>query len=238
MDIEINAIYNFLLALFFTTVAFTLGIFIKSKVANKPPITDEEDQVQKIDADMRYERIVRQAQEHAKTLARETAAAASEILSGTKKTNEHLEENLDRVLSQIAAANIHSMKEATQNFDKDYRQILQSIEGEIRQTTSRMVEEAKKQYEAQLDTFLKELLKNATATQAQVDKKTAELLSIAEADIAEYKKQKMARADEEVRNLVQKAYRDVLRTSIPENLHEELIMKSLEEAKKDGLFKT
>ena len=70
-----------------------------------------------------------------------------------------------------------------------------------------------------------------------VDKKIAELLTIAENEITEYKTRRMEKIDDEVKELLEKVYRNVLKNSMPENLQHELIIKSLEEAKKDEMFK-
>ncbi len=68
-------------------------------------------------------------------------------------------------------------------------------------------------------------------------KKTAELLEVAESEIAEYKKAQLEKVEEQVSKQVEKVFRDVLRLSIPPSVHQELIIKSLEDAKREGLLK-
>lgn len=254
--IEVGVIYNFIIALFFVTSAFLLGIYLKSKIIppnKKQKIINERENItadkatnplstkyqaasSRLNPD--YKDIMETAQNQAKTLLQQTANAAAQIITGTKKTNEHIEEEMDHILSQIAASDIRSLKETTENFDKDYKKVLLHLESELQKLSLEIVEQTKKQYSEMLDEFIKTLTKTGTTTQNIVDKKTAELISLAEADIAEYKKQQFANIDEKIRKLIQRVYRDVLRVSIPENLQQDLIIKSLEEAKKDELFKS
>ncbi len=241
MIIGLNLIQNPLFVLSAVAVILFLGFFLKIAFRKKPKaqnteVKDKPEQNESSQAP-EYKSIMHEAHKEAKNLLYDTTVAAGEILSGTKKTNEHMEAQLDKVLQNIAAQDIHTLKQTTKNFDTEYQESLQKMQTEMQQTSEEMLEDIKKQYNEKLDSFLQELLKNGSSTQSVVDSKTAELLSKAETEIVEYKKTKLAGVDEEVGKLVQTVYSDVLRISIPENVHQELIVKSLEEAKKDGMFK-
>lgn len=236
----INLLQNPLFVTSAVAAILFLGFILKIAFRKKPKAQIEEvkDDTQIINPQApEYKSIMHQAHKEAKNLLYDTTVAAGEILSGTRKTNEHIEAQLDKVLQNIAAQDIHTLKETTKNFDTEYQESLQRMQTEMQKTSGEMLEDIKKQYNEKLDSFLHELLKNGSSTQSVVDSKTAELLSKAEAEIAEYKKNKLAGVDEEVGKLVQTVYSDVLRISIPDNVHQELIVKSLEEAKKDGMFK-
>lgn len=261
MIIELNLIQNFLLALF---VVLSLGVVIfaaKKLFGSKSPSgknavlsekTDklpespradtinthqlEKERVKEEESE-NYEKLLRVGRRHAKSLLYETAREAGRILKGTRQTNEHVEEHLDKVLHNIAANDIHTLKTATSSFDQDFQKNLAAIQTQMQETMHAMMEETKKRYDQKLEEFMQELMKKGAASQSETDKKTAEMLAKAEAEIAEYKKAKLSQADEEVTKLVQKVYKDILRISMPENVHEELIVKSLEQAKKDGILK-
>ncbi len=242
MNIGLNLIQNPFFVLAFAALLLFLGFFVKTVLRKKPKIQNAETkentgQSAPSQVAPEYKSIMHTAHKEARNMLYDTTIAAHEILKGTKKTNEHLEAQLDKVLQNIAAQDIHTLKETTKSFDVDYQENLQKLQTEMQKASEEMLEDIKKQYNEKLDSFLQELLKNGSSTQSVVDGKTAELLSKAEAEIAEYKKNKLAGVDEEVGRLVQTVYSDVLRISIPENVHQELIVKSLEEAKKDGMFK-
>ena len=254
MIIEFDLIYNFLVALFFVTSAFVLGISLKNKLTKSKPEqlphnktetnskkeSDPEAAKNKertFPDDFSYKQFLNEAHNHAKKVIDETTETATNLILGSKQTNENIEANLDHILQQIAASDIRALKDASLKFDNDYKKVLTNLESEMQKMSVEIVEQTKNQYNEKLDEFMKTLTKNATDTQGIVDKKTAELINLAEVEISEYKKQKIANADEDIRKLIQKVYRDVLRVSIPENLHQDLIIKSLEDAKRDELFK-
>ncbi len=241
MIIGLNLIQNPLFVISAVAVLLFVGFFLKIAFRKKPTAQNEDIKRDSGLGDTtqapEYKSIMHQAHKEAKNLLYDTTVAAGEILSGTKKTNEHMEAQLDKVLQNIAATDIRTLKETTKNFDTEYQQSLQQMQTEMEKSSAEMLENIKKQYNEKLDSFLQELLKNGQSTQSFVDSKTAELLSKTDEEIAEYKKNKLAGVDEVVGKLVQTVYSDVLRISIPENVHQELIVKSLEEAKKDGMFK-
>ena len=114
---------------------------------------------------------------------------------------------------------------------------MENLNQQLQITTLEAIQTTQKGYTDELTKFSKELLKNGLSTQTIVDKKTAELLSQSEQEISDYKMRRMEKIDQEVKELIDKVYRKVLKTSIPQNLQQELIIKSLEEAKKDEMFK-
>ena len=234
MIIEIDLIQNFLLAL--TVVCFTIGIalLIRASVKKAPTPPEQKEDDDKIRG---YNKILTNAHKHAGSLLQEATIEAGKIISGSKQTNEQIKEQLDKVLQSIAAEEIHALKIATDTYETDYQKQLQTIQEQMHQQTQESIQNTKKNYEEKLDKFTGELLKSGLSTQEIVDKKTTELISVVEKEIAEYKQTQLEKIDEEVKKLLEKVYRDVLRISIPENVHQDLIIKSLEEAKKDGMFK-
>lgn len=251
MVIEFSLLQNFILAIFIVSLFVLLVILVKKILNHKPihektPLPAHESEISthdvlphhQNDSDSQdYRSVIKSAQKHAKTLLYHSSIAASDMMVGAKKTNEHMEEQLDKVLQGIAAKDIHTLKSTTSQFDKDYQKALQDIQKQLQEISTAVVEKSQNSYNEKIDEFTNDLLKSGLATQSEVDKKTAELLTKVESEIEEYKISKLNKVDEDIKNLIQKVYRDVLRVSIPENVHRELIIKSLEDAKKDGMFK-
>lgn len=261
MIIELSLIQNFLLALF---TVFSLGVIVfcvKSILSKKKalPHSPAKDKYTKTDSDIKrydtvnaqqitsisekeeaetnYKKIIKLAQLHAKSLLYETSREAGRILTETKKTNEKMEEDLDKVLHQVAENDIRTLKSTIAHFDATMNQNIATIQTQMQTSMNEMITNTKTHYDQKLDEFMKELMNKGLVSTSEVDKKTAELISKAEQEIEEYKKNKFAQVDEHVNQVVQKVYRDILRTSMPENTHQDLLVKSLEQAKKDGLFK-
>lgn len=159
------------------------------------------------------------------------------LLQNVKETSTQMESDVDKILHKIAAIDIKSMKESTNSFESSYAKELEDLNQQLHKLTSDAVQNTQKTYTDKLNSFIDELVKGGLSTQTMVDKKTAELLAISDQEISEYKKRRMEKIDQEVKELLDKVYRDVLKSSIPESLQNELILKSLEDAKRDGLFK-
>lgn len=232
MIIEFGLIQNFILAIAVVSSFVAVAFLLKSLFHKKPQVKPE---VKPTDA--QYSKVIKTANRQAKSILEHTSETAAGLLTNASQTNEHLKEDLDRVLQSVAAKDIHDLKITTEQYKKDYEQQLKNIQEQLNQTTQDVIRNTQKTYNDRLETFTKELLKSGLATQIVVDKKTSELVSTVEAEIDEYKKTQLKKVDEQVKILLEKVFRDVLRTSIPQNTHQDLIIKSLEDAKKDGMFK-
>lgn len=232
MNLQIALIQNFLIAVGLVSSVVVIIYLIHNLLKKHKQITSEEP-----DLATGYKKILKTANHHAKAILQETTIEASNILSGTRNTNEKITENLDAVLQSIAKSDIQSLKGTTQNFEKEYNEKINTMQQQIDQALAEVLANTQKAYNDKLDKFTGDLLKTSTSTQETVDKKTAELVAKAQSDIEEYKKEQIQKIETDAKTLLEKVYKDVLRKSIPENLHKELILNSLEEAKKDGLFK-
>lgn len=231
MIVEIGLLQNFLLAL--GIVSFVVIVaFIAIKLLKKHK------EIEKTEPNLStgYKKLLKTANKHAKNVLTQTTIEAANIITGARATNEKLEENLDHVLQGIAQKDIQTLKDTTTNQEKNYQAHLQEIDTKVEELTNDIIENTKKTYDEKLDKFTKDLLLGGLSTQETVDKKTAELLNAAQIEIEEYKKSQFGKIDSDAQKILEKVYKDVLRVTIPESLHKELILKSLEDAKRDGIF--
>lgn len=231
MVIEYNLIINLIIMVSIIAVLVAIALFIHDILKKEHELEDKEKKTLG-----NYHKIIKKAHSNAKSLMLETTVQAANILSGARHTNEKIEEDLDRVLQTVAQNDIHSLKSTTAQYEKEYQKLLEDIRHEMHETTQNVLKDTQTKYSEQVEKFTSELLKNGISTQAEVEKKKAELLSIAETEIEAYKNERIAKIDEEAKKLLEKVYKDVLRTSIPPSVHQELIIKSLEAAQKDGVF--
>ena len=139
---------------------------------------------------------------------------AKDLLRQVKEAALQMQTNMNQILHAIAAKDIQSMKTATLDFETSYEKTLSNLNQELNKTAVEAIQNTQKTYADKL-----------TGAQNMLDQ-----------EISEYKKERMEKIDQEVKEIIDKVYKSVLKTSIPENLQHELIIKSLEEAKKDGIF--
>ena len=163
-----------------------------------------------------------------------TSIASAGIISDSHATNEHVAENLDRVLQQVAQAHIQHLKQSSDQFTKSYDDKLSKLQEEVKNHTEQAIKDSETRINQSLEKYLEPIVTSATNSHNAIDARTQEVISQVEKELADYKAARMAKIETEVQELVKKTYREVLRKTIPESLQEELILDSLEKAKAEG----
>lgn len=172
-----------------------------------------------------YQAIIDKAHVEAQEVLEDTSDAAQRVLRQTRGTNENMASDLDKVLQHIAQKHIELLNaQATtlnQAYEKKVVELLQTVQD---------------QFIKELDAKTQSLVTKATTSEDLLDQKTKELLANAEKEIAEYKKERMAKVEEQISHIVERTYQDILGRSIPAQVQQDLIIEALEKAKKEGTF--
>lgn len=218
-------------------VLTTLGILIAIAAFIHKVLKGERDfQEKEHETFGQYKKVLDKAHAQARALLYTTSLASSEILTETKQTNEHVAEDLDKILQEMAEKRIHNMKEVTEQFQKAYEQHLKNIQDKFQDQETNTLQATQDTVDKSLQAFSQSLSAKTVGMQELIDKKTNEMLEQAELEIADYKSNRLRKIDVEINQLVQKTFQEVLRKSIPESIHEELIMEALEKAKKESVL--
>ena len=231
MVIEYNSFINMFVTVAIFAVLIAIALFIYEILKKEREFQEKEKETFG-----KYDLVLKKASKHAKSILYSTTLAAGNILADTHQTNEKIEENLDHVLQDVAARDIHSVKEVTSKYEEQYKKHLLAVQENMEEASIDAVQSLKTDYKEQVDKFTEDLLQNKLTIQSEVDKKTSELMAKAGLEIEEYKKNKFGKIDRDAEVLLKKVYREVLRTSLPQNIHQDLILKALEDAKKDGIL--
>lgn len=222
---------NFLLFFAFILILGGLAIFTYSILKREKEFQQKENKTFQD-----YEQVLHNAQGEAKKLLDTTVESSAKILEDTQATNEHVEETLDTILQSMAQKHIRQLNEQAERLQKAYDENIKRIDAEFQQNTNQMVVMTQKGLHDSLDNFTKSLVGKTAESEALIDRRTQELLQQIEAEAVSYKKIRMKKIEGQIKELIQKTYTDVLHRSIPDSLHEEIIVESLERAKKDGMF--
>lgn len=182
----------------------------------------------------RYNKIINNAHNEARAIIDTTSIASAGIISDSHATNEHVAENLDRVLQQVAQAHIQHLKQSSDQFTKSYDDKLSKLQEEVKNHTEQAIKDSETRINQSLEKYLEPIVTSATNSHNAIDARTQEVISQVEKELADYKAARMAKIETEVQELVKKTYREVLRKTIPESLQEELVLDSLEKAKAEG----
>ena len=227
-DAQTFAISNLLtLAIFLGGGAgYLLSVLLK-KQAHKAPDGISFNQQQEM---------ITHAQEEANRILEESATTSANIIQTTQQTNEHITENLDRILQSIAQQHIEVLKSDSEKFKSEFEKQLKTVNEQFGQNAISLTQTTETAIAQNMQKFTESLVTKATQSEEMIDKKTQELLAQVELDLGEYKKARMEKLDQKIEQLVEKTYQQVLRRSIPDALHKELILESLEKAKTEGVL--
>lgn len=212
-------------------LCFAVGILLFVYSINHSPKAHED---KPEETARRYHKIINNAHNEARAILDTTSLASVNILSESKATNEHLTEQLDKVLQQIAAQHIAHMKQATDEFTKSYDEKLTALQEQLKNHTEQSIKESEERMNQTLEKYMQPIAQRTSSSHELIDQRTQEMISKVEKELTDYKTARIQKIESEVQGLVKKTYQEVLHQSLPEHTQEELIMKSLDKAKIEG----
>lgn len=182
----------------------------------------------------RYHKIINNAHNEARAILDSTSVASTGILAESRATNEHFEENLDKVLQKIAQQHIELLKKTSDEFAKSYDEKLAKMQEELANHTNQSLSASEKRLNDSIEKYLKPVAETAAGSQATMQQNIQQVLDQVKKELDDYKQARMQKIEAEVQDLVKKTYKDVIHKSLNENLQQELILESLEKAKREG----
>jgi hypothetical protein len=183
-----------------------------------------------------YESIIKRAHEDAASLLEKATQTSQTLISQTKTTNERLASDFDKILQQIAQKQIEAMNSEAEVLKHGYQNKVNQMQSTIDQNTNTMIQTTEVSLDKQLALFTQTLMSHATKSEQVISQKTQEMLQKIELELETYKKTKMQNVDQEILQLIQKTYQEILGRSIPPTVQRELILEALEKSKREGLF--
>jgi len=177
------------------------------------------------DLNAQSQKLIQDAQTSANQIVKDATIKAEAIIKGAQE----IDINQQQVIAKALEAQ-------SQKYADVYQQSLKSIEQQIRLAVKDAPEDIKKGIQAQINLVGQELSKDLVGTQSQFKVAMDTAYKNMLADLENYKKAKMVKVDESITEAIEEIAKEVIARSIPVEDHEELILKSLEQAKKEGLF--
>lgn len=170
-------------------------------------------------------KILDQARQQERNLILEATHTASRVMSETKLFTKASED-----------AFRDSLQKATGLYEEQFKASLVQMQHDIEKVLKQTTVEMKKPLVAQLDsfttTFQKELSILRQETKAQVEGLQRQTLD----EVGKYKEQKLKEIETVIFALSRDLAREILGSEINPEKHEELVIKALEEAKKQKVF--
>ena len=175
--------------------------------------------------DLDPQAILLNAQNKSQTILEDAHRKASEMVGRAEK-----------FLSAQEGKVAQELEKASKSYANYFQDSLRSVEEEAKKSLNNVPEEIKKVYATEIVNIRTTL--EAQFVKAREDSRqiVLEAYKKAEAEVEKYKKQRLNQIDESIIIILQEVARRVLSREINQEEHEKLVMKALEEAKKQHVF--
>ena len=156
----------------------------------------------------------------------------SKVTLSANASSESFRENLSRT----SFAQIKEFEKASSDFTALYFQILQDLKTKNIEVFQNVSKDIEINTAAEMKNFKESMQKLTILSQTEIKKKIDIDYEALKTEIENYKNAKLQKVDQEIYELLEKVSELVLGKALSLSEHEDLIEKSLEKAKKEGVF--
>jgi|SRR5579885_1078069 len=222
---------NFLILYVSILILITIGYLLFTILRKEQEFQDKEQQTI-----TDYKKVLKSADAQARSMLERAADTSVTMMTDAKQTNEKITEELDRALQEIAAKELTTAKTLSEQSRKSYEEYLTTIATQMRSEQSKLHSLTEERLDQIFQEFSAALKLSSQTIEQSLDKRMQELFVKTQQEIDEYKKLQMENVAKQVYAMVEKTYEKVLRRTIPETVHHDLILQAFEEAKSDSIF--
>ena len=162
---------------------------------------------------------------------------ALDIVNKVTLSTDVSSKNFEEDLSRISSAQIKEFEKATSDFTALYSQILQDLKTKNIEVFQNVSKDIEINTTEEIKNFKESMQKLTTLSQEEVKRKIDTDYDVSKKEIEDYKKKALQKIDLGIYELLEKISKIVLGKALSLADHEDLIEKSLEEAKKEGAFR-
>lgn len=183
-----------------------------------------------------YDQIIQQANEKAKDIIDQASQQAGIILSQAQTAKLNLDTKAGEAFKQITDEQIQLLQTTTKEYFTDYQSSLDEVKKHYAQQlgeTLSDIRDATQKEIVQLKTILDT---QVNQSQQSVSGKMQEEFSKTQVELNEYKRHQMQKIEAQINDLLIRVSEEILGKVIPLRDHQQLILESLESAKKEGMF--
>jgi len=212
-------------------IAVALGLLVISLLVSYlralKKVTEIKDKKRNIEDEAAKEadRIITEARNQASQIIQESQVKASAIIKEAGVLNEQVKNQILAEVSQV-----------TNEYAKSYQEVLTKAKTDVVEIISNISDEVKKEATVEIQTMRQTLTQEIANAQVVTRKAIEDSLSKVGEEIEAYKKARFERIDSAVIDIIRQVSQRVIGKSLSTEEKEDLIIKSLEEAKKENVF--
>ncbi|MCX6783696.1 MAG: hypothetical protein NT141_01300 [candidate division WWE3 bacterium] len=214
------------LGLLLLNIFFALQLYRREKIL----VTKEKKMTKHI------ARVFDEATRKSEGLVERAAEKSADILSETEAVSSYIKDEITVALEETLKKDEHSVAKFLSRLESENVQYFKEVRGRISAQSTAAMEHAADETARELSQFVSELRSKTVAKHTDLEDSLQASFKAALTDIEAFKKDKIAALETSLPDLMQKVAGDYLGKTLTAADHEKLILRSLEEAKKEGLF--
>lgn len=176
------------------------------------------------------------AQREAVKAVQDASGKAREILKSAQTIKDDTSRVLTQEITAISEQHQRYLKDASLKYVETYEHMAESAQEEYLNTLHAASQAMANDANQTLGMFEKYLKEQTVGYKEAMEHKIEELRKQANAYVDDYKKSKLKRVDEAINEIILIVAKNVIGRSVDVKEHHELILRALEEAKKEGFF--
>ncbi len=180
--------------------------------------------------------IVAQATAMADQIVANARITSERNLANTETLLKQMQDQLNQGIGQTLAESKLNIQTITRTnleiYEKQLLELNRELEQHSLELKKRLLDESTKKIDEIADVVPNQLLE----MKKEIDTKIEEKLSSVDAQVSDYREQKLKAVDSRIYQLLIEIAKKVVGRSIDPSSHEELVVRALEKAKKEGFF--
>lgn len=182
--------------------------------------------------------IIESAQKQANAIVEKAVESAKHILFETEYVKQDITKEMQDSLSKVAEETIKMVQGRSSESEKEFRIVVDEIKRDFAAEASKKLTAIEQIARDETDDFKDILRRETVSSQAIIGKKIGDDFQEVQAEIDAYKRAKFTEIDHNIQVVIKQVVKEVLGSSLNVPIHEELVIKSLDEAKKTGIFRS
>lgn len=188
------------------------------------------------EAELAAEEIMFKARTQAARVIEEANKKAAQILSETKSFSEAMDPEFRKMLRDFSEKEIRRLTEASEEIMRIHRSSSEEARKSFSKVTSELFDFVSQSVREGTRQFLATLTEELKKQEGMVAKNIDEWNVVARRQIDDHKKGMIARINDSIYDVISFVSKEVLGKSLSIEDHGDLIIRALEEAKKEGFF--
>ena len=161
---------------------------------------------------------------------------AIDIINKANLSSDITSDNFNQEIKRIASLQIKEFEKTTSDFMKLYTHVLQDLKSKNIEVFQNISKDIEVNTMGEIKNFTQSMEELTVSLQKLVRKKIDTDYTQAKKEIKDYKEEELKKVDRQIYELLEKVSRLVLGKALSLSEHEALIEKSIEKAKKEGMF--